>query len=54
MDRLLVEIEDLEYNPQRVADELQLQLGLRVEVRAVPPESLPRFEAKGKRFVDKR
>ncbi len=54
MDQLLVEVEDRADDPRRVADELQLRLGLRVEVRSVPPESLPRFEAKGKRFIDKR
>jgi phenylacetate-CoA ligase len=54
MDRLLVEIEDAKDDPRRVAAELRLRLGLRVDVRTVPPESLPRFEAKGQRFVDLR
>jgi phenylacetate-coenzyme A ligase PaaK-like adenylate-forming protein len=31
-----------------------LRLGLRVEVEAVPLSTLPRFEGKGRRFVDNR
>jgi phenylacetate-coenzyme A ligase PaaK-like adenylate-forming protein len=40
--------------PQRVAQELLLRLGLTVEVECVELGSLPRFEGKGKRFVDQR
>ncbi|MHB8973611.1 MAG: phenylacetate--CoA ligase family protein [Pirellulaceae bacterium] len=54
MDTLTIEIEDRLDAPQRVADELQLRLGLRVTVQAVPLGSLPRYEGKGKRFVDQR
>ncbi len=54
MDHLLVEIEDRLDDPPRVATELQLRLGLKVEVRSVPLGSLPRVEGKGKRFVDER
>jgi phenylacetate-CoA ligase len=54
MDQLEIEIEDRLEQPQRVADELQLRLGLKVDVRCVPLGSLPRSEAKGKRFVDRR
>jgi phenylacetate-CoA ligase len=54
MDELTVEIEDQLNEPQRVGIELQMRLGLRVEVRCVPLGSLPRFEGKGKRFVDQR
>jgi phenylacetate-CoA ligase len=54
MDQLLVEIEDRLSKPERVAKELQLRLGLRIEVREVSLGTLPRFEAKGKRFVDER
>jgi phenylacetate-CoA ligase len=54
MDTLTIEIEDRLEAPQRVADELRLRLGLRVTVKAVPLGSLPRFEGKGKRFVDQR
>lgn len=54
MDALTVEIEDQLNQPERVAQELQLRLGLRVEVKCLPPGTLPRTEGKGKRFVDQR
>jgi phenylacetate-CoA ligase len=54
MDHLMVEIEDHLNDPARVATELRLRLGLKVEVQAVPAGSLPRVEGKGKRFVDER
>jgi phenylacetate-CoA ligase len=54
MDTLLVEIEDRLQNPDRVAREMRLRLGLKVQVNSVPLGSLPRFEGKGKRFVDER
>lgn len=54
MDQLCVEIEDRLNQPQRVATELQLRLGLKVEVLTVAIGSLPRVEGKGKRFVDQR
>jgi phenylacetate-CoA ligase len=54
LDELLVEIEDRLEAPGRVAEELQLRLGLRVDVETVPIGSLPRFEGKGRRFVDRR
>ncbi|MGD9720325.1 MAG: phenylacetate--CoA ligase family protein [Pirellulales bacterium] len=54
MDQLLVEIEDRLSDPNRVAGELHLRLGLKVEVREVTPGSLPRVDGKGKRFVDER
>ncbi len=54
MDHLVVEIEDRLDNPVRVADELRLRLGLKVEVTTVAVGSLPRVEGKGKRFVDER
>jgi phenylacetate-CoA ligase len=54
MDQLRVEIEDRLEQPRRVADELQLRLGLKIEVGAVPLGSLPWFEGKGRRFVDER
>lgn len=54
MDQLKIEIEDRLHNPQRVAAELRVRLGLRVEVDCVPPGSLPRSEGKTKRFVDLR
>lgn len=54
MDQLSIEIEDRLNDPDRVAKELQLRLGLRIEVTTVEMGTLPRFEAKGKRFVDRR
>lgn len=54
LDELRLEIEDRLELPGRVADELRLRLGLRVEVAAVPLGSLPRFEGKGRRLIDNR
>jgi phenylacetate-CoA ligase len=54
MDELVVEVEDHLNQPTRIAEELQLRLGLKIEVRCVPPLALPRFEGKGRRFVDER
>lgn len=54
LDELDLEIEDRLDDPARVADELRVRLGLRVEVRCVAIGSLPRFEGKGRRFIDRR
>jgi len=54
LDSLALEIEDQLNAPDRIARELQVRLGLRVEVEVVPSGSLPRFEGKGRRVVDKR
>jgi phenylacetate-CoA ligase len=54
LDVLMIEIEDRLESPERVAREMQLRLGLKVEVRCVPLGSLPRFEGKGRRFIDLR
>jgi len=54
LDELTLEIEDRLDDPARVARELQLRLGLRVDVVGVPLASLPRFEGKGRRLVDRR
>lgn len=54
MDVLSVEVEDRLNQPERIASELQLRLGLKIHVRCVPQDSLPRFEGKGKRFIDRR
>jgi phenylacetate-CoA ligase len=40
--------------PARIAQELQLKLGLKIEVRSVSAMSLPRSEGKGRHFVDER
>lgn len=54
MDSLGVEVEDRLNKPDRIARELQLRLGLRIDVNPVEIGSLPRFEGKGKRFIDRR
>jgi phenylacetate-CoA ligase len=54
MDELVVEIEDRLMLPDRVAEELRLRLGLAIDVRCVTAMSLPRFDGKGRRFVDER
>jgi phenylacetate-CoA ligase len=54
MDRLRIEVEDRLEQPERILQEFKLRIGLRVEVESVPLGSLPRYEGKGKRFIDKR
>jgi phenylacetate-CoA ligase len=54
MDQLYIEVEDRLGQPGRVAEEVRLRLGLRVEVTSVPLGALPRFEGKGRRFIDRR
>jgi phenylacetate-CoA ligase len=54
LDELIVEVEDHLQQPERIADELRLKLGLKVAVRCVTAMSLPRFEGKGRRFIDER
>jgi phenylacetate-CoA ligase len=54
MDQLKIDVEDRAGDVRRIEQELQIRLGFRVEVTNVDPGSLPRFEAKGKRFVDQR
>ncbi len=54
MDELLVEVEDRLSAPERIAEEMYLRLGLKIEVELAPPASLPRFEGKGRRFIDER
>ncbi len=54
MDQLAIEVEDRLHQPGRIADALHSRLGLRIEVTEVESGSLPRFEAKGKRFIDRR
>ncbi len=54
MDYLVVEVEDRLECPERIAEELRLRLGLKIDVNLAPLGSLPRFEGKGKRFFDER
>jgi phenylacetate-CoA ligase len=54
LDELVIEVEDHLQQPGRIAEELRLKLGLKIEVHAVSAMSLPRFEGKGRRFIDER
>jgi len=54
MDELVIEVEDHLQAPERIARELRLRLGLKIDVRLAPAMSLPRSEGKGRRFVDER
>ncbi len=54
MDSVVIEVEDRLEATNRIATELQKQLGLTIEVRLVPMMTLPRFEGKGNRFIDER
>ena len=54
LDVLKLEVEDHLAAPDRVARELQVRLGLRVDVTTVTTGSLPRFEGKGRRIIDHR
>ena len=54
MDDLQIEIEAPGELAPQVADELRRRLGFRISVASVPEGSLPRFEAKARRFVDER
>ena len=54
MDAISVEVEDSLNDSRRIAKELNVRLGLNIEVQSVPVGSLPRFEGKGKRFIDSR
>lgn len=54
MDQLKIEIESNQQCAAAIAEQLQVRLGLRVDVVTASPETLPRFEAKGRRFVDQR
>ena len=54
LDELSLAVEDRLGEPGRIAKELKGRLGLRVEVTTVPIGSLPRFEGKGRRLIDRR
>ena len=54
MDSLVVEVELNDQGCQSLADLFQKRLAMRVEVRPVEAGSLPRFEAKARRLVDRR
>jgi len=54
MDELTVEVEADAALAAQIAKQLQVHLGLRIDVKTVPPKTLPRFEGKAKRFLDRR
>ena len=54
MDGLTIEVEDQTENTGRIKDAIEVGLGLRVQVILAEANSLPRFEAKGRRFIDNR
>lgn len=54
MDQLELEVETDEPQAERLASLLRNRLTMRVDVCPVPPGTLPRFEAKARRWVDRR
>ena len=54
MDQLKIEVEATSAVADTIGQLLNTRLGLRVAVTHVPDGTLPRFEAKGKRFIDLR
>ncbi len=54
LDEIALEVECPEEAVPRVEAALRQTLSLRVPVTAVPPDTLPRFELKARRVVDKR
>ncbi|QDV71345.1 Phenylacetate-coenzyme A ligase [Rosistilla carotiformis] len=54
MDQVRVEVEDPQNDPQRIGKQFEATIGLRIDVKIVPPDSLPRFEAKARRVIDNR
>jgi phenylacetate-CoA ligase len=54
LDEIIVEVEDHLQQPTRIANELRIKLGLKIDVHCVTSMSLPRFEGKGRRFIDER
>ena len=54
MDSLTIEVEDRAANVERIKEAIEVGLGLRVQVILAEANTLPRFEAKGRRFIDNR
>ncbi len=54
MEELTVEVEASEEAARALAERLRLRIGVRIATRAVSPGSLPRFEMKARRIVDRR
>ncbi len=53
-DQLLLEVEDSEHGPDRIATILQSRLGLRFDVIDIPIGTLTWTDGKARRFVDRR
>ena len=54
MDELKVEVEAEQDRATQISEQLQINLGLRIDVKSLPARTLPRFEGKAKRFIDHR
>ncbi len=54
MDQLKIEVECGDHTPEKIADAIDLRLGLRVKVVEVPQGTLVPQSDKSKRFVDHR
>jgi phenylacetate-CoA ligase len=58
MDELEIKVEVADANPQTIvqalAREMYARLGLRARVTLAPPQTLPRFELKATRIIDRR
>jgi phenylacetate-CoA ligase len=54
LEELRVDAEASEETARALAAEMRLRLAVRIEVRAVVPGTLPRFELKARRIVDER
>jgi len=54
MDELIIEVEASSEVANALADAFSQRLAVRIETRTVAPASLPRFELKSNRVVDKR
>ena len=54
LDGLTIEVEDQARDIERIKEAIEVGLGLRVQVILAETNSLPRFEAKGRRFIDNR
>jgi phenylacetate-CoA ligase len=54
MDQLAIEIESDDNAAARLANLLRDRLAMRINVTIVPADSLPRFEAKARRLIDRR
>jgi phenylacetate-CoA ligase len=54
MEEILLEVEASNDAQRSLADALHARLGVRIDVHGVPEGSLPRFELKARRVVDRR